>query len=182
MTRIPACSIGIMAYNEEANIGRLLDTLLKEAPGGFFIGEIIVVSSGSTDSTETIVRKFADRDPRVIPLIQKKREGKASAVNCFLARAAGDLLILESADTVPAAGTMTIGAGGGGRPPAGSSSPSTSATTSRATSRGRLSAAAALCKALPPLDDYLYRRPGYPYPAGLINAAHYQIHDRCCFC
>ena len=95
-----------MAYNEEANIGRLLDTLLKETPGGFIIREIIIVSSGSTDGTETIVREYAERDPKVIPLIQKKREGKASAVNLFLARAAGDLLILESADTVPATGAI----------------------------------------------------------------------------
>ena len=49
-------SIGIMAYNEEKNIGNLLKTLLKQNLS--FVKEIIVVNSGSTDKTAKIVKKF----------------------------------------------------------------------------------------------------------------------------
>ncbi|MEZ4516212.1 MAG: glycosyltransferase [Chloroflexota bacterium] len=51
------CSIGIMAYNEEANICRLLDRLLHQRLTTVEIAEIIVAASGCTDRTEDIVRE-----------------------------------------------------------------------------------------------------------------------------
>ena len=51
-------SIGIMAYNEEANIGRLLRSVLGERFTHSYLKEIFVVASGCTDRTEEIVRDF----------------------------------------------------------------------------------------------------------------------------
>ena len=51
-------SIGIMAYNEEANIGRLLQSLLNQILTHGYLSEIIVVASGCTDRTEDIVRHY----------------------------------------------------------------------------------------------------------------------------
>lgn len=96
------CSIGVMAYNEEANIGRLLEALLRQRLSACSIGEIFVVSSGSTDRTDEIIAEYAGRDRRIELLAQKKREGKASAINLFLSRASGDVLVVESGDTIPA--------------------------------------------------------------------------------
>jgi poly-beta-1,6-N-acetyl-D-glucosamine synthase len=84
-------SIGICAYNEEQNLGRLLEALSNKYPF-----EIIVVASGCTDNTIPIAKKY---DCKVIE--QKKREGKASAINLFLEQATGDILVLQSADTLP---------------------------------------------------------------------------------
>ena len=95
------CSIGIMAYNEEANIGRLLQALLDQQTLNCVIKEIIVLVSGCTDNTESIVREFSARDPKIKLLVQPRREGKASAVNLFLRHAQSDILVLESADTIP---------------------------------------------------------------------------------
>jgi cellulose synthase/poly-beta-1,6-N-acetylglucosamine synthase-like glycosyltransferase len=95
------CSIGVMAYNEEANIGRLLQALLDQQTFHCVIKEIIVLASGCTDNTESIVREFRVRDPRVKLLTQSRREGKASAINLFLRQARADILVLESADTLP---------------------------------------------------------------------------------
>jgi len=100
------CSIGIMAYNEEANIGRLLQALLDQQISNCVIKEIIVVASGCTDNTESIVREFSAQDQRIQLLVQPRRKGKASAVNLFLRHAQSDILVLESADTVP--GPTTI--------------------------------------------------------------------------
>ena len=93
-------SIGIMAYNEGANIGRLLDSLLAQRNTICSIDEICVVASGCTDDTETVVDKYTHIDNRVKLLIQKEREGKASAINSFLSMANGNILILAGADTV----------------------------------------------------------------------------------
>lgn len=95
------CSVGVMAYNEEANIGHLLAALLDQETHLCRITEIIVLASGCTDGTEAIVQSFAERDERVKLIVQPTREGKASAINLFLRHARSDIVVLESADTVP---------------------------------------------------------------------------------
>ncbi|MGQ9600672.1 MAG: glycosyltransferase [Anaerolineae bacterium] len=95
------CSVGITAYNEEANIGRLLQALLDQRLYEVEITEIIVVASGCTDRTEEIVREYMARDPRIQLYVQKQREGKTSAVNVFLTHAQEKICVLESGDTLP---------------------------------------------------------------------------------
>jgi len=99
-------SVGICAYDEQDNIGQLLDALLKQKLSGHKIKEIIVVSSGSTDNTDEVVRGFEKKDGRVKLLTQKVRKGKSSAINFFLRHATGDIIILESADTLPLEDTI----------------------------------------------------------------------------
>lgn len=96
-----ACSVGIMVYNEEANIGRTLQALLDQKTTTCTIKEIIVLASGCTDRTEQIVHEFTLRDPRVKLVTQPRREGKASAVNLFLRQAECDVLVSATGDTVP---------------------------------------------------------------------------------
>lgn len=100
------CSIGVMAYNEEANIGRLLQTLLEQQTDVAMIDEIIVVCSGCTDDTENIVKRFCVRDARVRLVSQPRREGKASAVNLFVSCATSDILISVGGDTLPEADSI----------------------------------------------------------------------------
>jgi cellulose synthase/poly-beta-1,6-N-acetylglucosamine synthase-like glycosyltransferase len=95
-----------MAYNEEANIGRLLEALLIQKTEVASIGEIVVVASGCTDRTEAIARGFAARDPRIRILVQARKEGKASAVNLLMQNTDCEVIILESADTLPQSGTI----------------------------------------------------------------------------
>lgn len=96
------CSIGIMAHNEAANIGRLLETLGAQHAATVSIGEIVVVASGCTDETESIVRAQASRDPRIRLVVQARREGKASAINEFLRQTREKIVVLCSADLLPA--------------------------------------------------------------------------------
>ncbi len=93
-------SVGVMAYNEEKNIAKCLQALENQVVTSGEIEEIIVVSSGSTDRTNEIVREFEKRNPRIKLIVQKMREGKASAINVFLKHARGDICVIESADTV----------------------------------------------------------------------------------
>ncbi len=94
-------SVGVMAHNEEANIGKLLDALLNQHLHEVEISEIIVVASGCTDRTEDIVREYMEKDPRIKLLVQKRREGKTSAINLFLKHAKEDICVIESGDTLP---------------------------------------------------------------------------------
>jgi biofilm PGA synthesis N-glycosyltransferase PgaC len=96
-----ACSVGVMAHNEGVNIGRLLQALMSQRLSGVIISEILVVASGCTDDTEVVVQRWAETDPRVRLIVQRDRQGKASAVNAFLAQAREKILVLTSADLVP---------------------------------------------------------------------------------
>ncbi len=87
-----------MAHNEEANIGQLLQNLLDQDLQIVDLRSVIVVASGCTDNTETIIRQFSERDHRIQLLVQDKREGKASAINLFLGQTDEEVLVLSSAD------------------------------------------------------------------------------------
>jgi len=88
-----------MAYNEEANIGKMLEAVLSQRLRRVKIVEIIVVASGCTDRTEDA---FAKTDRRIRLLVQPRREGKSTAVNLLLRKTTQEVIVLVSADTVPA--------------------------------------------------------------------------------
>ena len=93
---IPSISVVVAAYDEEAVIGRTIESILQsDVP----ISEVVVVDDGSSDATAKVVRDGFGSDPRVI-LLQKENGGKASALNEGIARARGDLLFHIDADTV----------------------------------------------------------------------------------
>jgi poly-beta-1,6-N-acetyl-D-glucosamine synthase len=96
------CSVGIMAYNEEANIAHTIRLVLEQRGPSLRIEEIIIVASGCTDRTVPIVAEIARLEPRVHLCIQEKREGKASAINLFLKQANSRIVVLIGADVIPA--------------------------------------------------------------------------------
>ncbi|MCA9961479.1 MAG: glycosyltransferase [Anaerolineales bacterium] len=105
MNKVP-CTVGIFAHNEEANIGKLLTNMCEQRLQTVEIREIIVVSSGSFDETDSIVREYAAQDPRIKLLVQERREGKASAINLFLRQMTERVLVICSADLQPELDTI----------------------------------------------------------------------------
>jgi len=99
-------SVGITVYNEEKNIPNIVSSLISQKTSLVNILEIIVVSSGSTDRTNELVKEFSDKDKKVKLLIQKTREGKASAINLFLKKMKGEIAVIESGDTIPREDTV----------------------------------------------------------------------------
>ncbi|MCL4430218.1 MAG: glycosyltransferase [Chloroflexi bacterium] len=99
-------TVGICAFNEEKNIGTLLNNVLyeQELPVN---SEVLVVCSGCTDTTTDIVQKFAAKDSRLKVNIEDKRSGKASAINYILSNATGDVILFVSADTLPKKGSFS---------------------------------------------------------------------------
>lgn len=93
----PSVSFIIAAYNEEASIAaKLRNTLALDYPKDRL--EIIVVSDGSSDRTEEIVRtQFAGR---VTLLALGGRHGKTIAQNRAVEAAQGDVLFFSDATTV----------------------------------------------------------------------------------
>jgi poly-beta-1,6-N-acetyl-D-glucosamine synthase len=98
--------VGICAYNEEKNIGSLLNNVLFEQALPVD-SEVLVVCSGCTDNTASIVQEFAEKDSRLKVHVEEKRNGKASAINYILSHATGDVIIFISADTLPKKGSFS---------------------------------------------------------------------------
>src|SRR3989344_291581 len=94
-------SICLPAYNEGDTIGKLLDKLLKQRTEAIKINKIIVVSSASTDNTDEVVRRFQKQDERIVLIREKTRNGKATAINCFLKHTSDPIVVLQSTDTIP---------------------------------------------------------------------------------
>lgn len=94
-------SICVPAYNEGKNISLILEALTSQVTDRVQINKIVVVSSGSTDSTEDLVTQFMRTDKRVFLIRQQKRAGKASAINAFLKIIDDPVVVIESADTIP---------------------------------------------------------------------------------
>ena len=100
----PRVTAAVCAYNEAANVGRLLRVLLER--DGDLLDEVVVVSSGSTDGTDEIVRAAAGKWPKVRLITEERRRGKARAVNLALGQASGGLVLLIDADCLPAEGAL----------------------------------------------------------------------------
>ncbi|MGI5965122.1 MAG: glycosyltransferase [Candidatus Methanomethylophilaceae archaeon] len=99
MNSVPV-TVGICAYNEEGNIERSIRSVYEQKTETAEIKEVIVISSGSTDRTDEIVRSLLPeyRNLRFIP--QEKREGKNSAVNLLLDSKNTEIIVLLNADNV----------------------------------------------------------------------------------
>ena len=94
---LPQISVLIAAYNEEAGIEKKLrQTLELEYPSDKI--EVIVLSDGSTDRTDEIVKGFGD--PRVRLLRTPERKGKTNAQNYGARAAQGEVLIFSDATTI----------------------------------------------------------------------------------
>src|SRR5260370_14877342 len=69
------CSVGVMAYNEQANIAAALDSILRQEPAAGRVAELIVVASGCEDRTAAIVADVGRTDRRGGPLAEERRRG-----------------------------------------------------------------------------------------------------------
>src|SRR5271170_6685073 len=93
---VPNVSVGIAAYNAEANIGAILRAVLAQSQAAVTISEIIVHSDCSTDRTVAVAREGAD--PRLKIVDQPDRRGFAASVVSMLEMFSGDALVLLNDD------------------------------------------------------------------------------------
>jgi len=95
----PTIAIGVMAHNEEANIARLLDSILEQSALDR-IARVMVVASGCTDRTCEIVESFCRRDGRIELVVENERGGKVLAINAFMTSSPEPILAVSGADMI----------------------------------------------------------------------------------
>ena len=92
------CDIGIAAYNEDKDIGRLLQSILSQNLHYVNINNIYIATSGCTDRTNEIVKEFFKKDSRIKLITQKQRQGKFSAINLIMSHIKSEIAVLCSGD------------------------------------------------------------------------------------
>ncbi len=97
--RIPV-TLGICAYNEENNIERTIRSIFRQKCMVAEVEDVLVVSSGSTDGTNGIVRRLSEEFPQVRLIEQVRREGKNSAINLLFENKKTEVMVFLNADNV----------------------------------------------------------------------------------
>lgn len=91
-------SIIIPVYNGHDFLERCLDSVINQIYKNI---EIIIVDDASTDDTKEIIKKYSEKDKRIIPFYQSKNKGVSAARNTGLKAATGDYIVfLDSDDTI----------------------------------------------------------------------------------
>jgi cellulose synthase/poly-beta-1,6-N-acetylglucosamine synthase-like glycosyltransferase len=91
-------TVGIPAYNEEANIANLLKSILAQKQDNYKLEKIIVISDGSTDSTVNKAKSI--KSIRLDVLDEKKQKGKSYRLNQMFKLNKSDILVLLDADSL----------------------------------------------------------------------------------
>lgn len=93
-------TIGIPAYNEEANIGNLLDSIIRQDANGYLLEQIVVLGDGCSDKTEEIVKNYAKKYDFIKPDFDGRRLGKLERLNKLFAYSNSDITVSLDADVL----------------------------------------------------------------------------------
>jgi cellulose synthase/poly-beta-1,6-N-acetylglucosamine synthase-like glycosyltransferase len=102
----PSITVVISVFNEEREIERtVVNKLLQDYPSDRL--EVIVVSDGSTDRTDDIVRSLVDRNGGRLKLFrQEPRQGKTQALNMALRHTSAEIVVFADANSIYAPGAI----------------------------------------------------------------------------
>lgn len=92
---LPSMSVVMAVYNEEKNIKNILTKLIEQSKR-HNVEEIVVVSSGSDDKTNQIIKSI--KSQLLVTLKEEERNGKVSALKKAAPLANGDNVLLIDGD------------------------------------------------------------------------------------
>lgn len=98
----PELSVCVVSWNDAPHLERLLPALTAAA--GRLAIEVIVVDNGSTDATAAVLRGH----PEVVVIRNRNNRGITRARNQAVLLAAGRIILMLDADTVPHPGSIEV--------------------------------------------------------------------------
>ncbi|MDD2807154.1 MAG: glycosyltransferase [Patescibacteria group bacterium] len=100
MNKKLSVTIGIPAYNEEANIEQVLKSILTQKETFCEIKKIIVLSDGSSDKTNEIVVRMSHQNSKISLEVTNERKGKAYQLNKLYSLCDSNISLQFDADIV----------------------------------------------------------------------------------
>jgi len=97
---MPTLSILIPAYNEGRTIHHILNKVKEVNLIGGYTKEVIIVNDCSKDNTEEAIQSYIQQNPELIINYFKHEvnKGKGAAIHTAIAKATGDVCIVQDAD------------------------------------------------------------------------------------
>lgn len=83
----------VIAYNEEENISKCIDSLLTQSITNF---NLVLINDGSNDKTHEIIKRY--KDSRIIYVQSKNRKGYSLARNIGVKKSDSDIIFFIDAD------------------------------------------------------------------------------------
>ncbi|MFC1520834.1 glycosyltransferase family 2 protein [Elusimicrobiota bacterium] len=94
-TNLPEVTIAVCAFNEAANVGRVLTELLSLKINK----EIMIIDDASTDATPQIIKSMADKSNGLIKIFKhEKRKGKGAGIITAIKHSSGRYFCIQDAD------------------------------------------------------------------------------------
>ena len=88
-------SVIIPAYNCEKYISRAIESVINQVYKNI---EIIIIDDASTDNTKNIIKKYAEKDNRIIPFYSTINKGVSASRNIGLKACTGDYIMFIDSD------------------------------------------------------------------------------------
>jgi glycosyltransferase involved in cell wall biosynthesis len=92
--KMPLISVVIPVYNTEKYLSKCLDSIVNQRVNDI---EIICVNDGSSDGSLSILREYAERDPRIV-ILDQENQGQAIARNAGLRISKGKYVSFVDSD------------------------------------------------------------------------------------
>lgn len=87
---MPYASVAMAVRNEEAFLEEAISSVLTQTYGDF---ELLILDDASMDRSAEIIRTFAGKDARVVPLANERHLGLTKCLNRLLHEARGEIII-----------------------------------------------------------------------------------------
>ena len=95
--KAPLISVIMPAYNAEKYIGEAIESILNQTLKDF---ELIIVNDASTDSTGNIIKSYAEKDSRIVVLVNENNLNIAGSLNRGISVAKGTFIARMDADDI----------------------------------------------------------------------------------
>lgn len=89
----PDLSLLVPLFNEEENLGALLEAIASAAASMGKPYEVVLVDDGSTDATPRLLKEAARKDPHLRAVLLRRNFGQTAALAAAIAHARGPILV-----------------------------------------------------------------------------------------
>ena len=93
----PFLSVVMPVHNRDQYLAQCLDSILNQTYSFF---ELILIDDGSTDKTAKIIKKYMEKDKRIILISLPTNGGISDAINIGIKEAKADIIVRVDSDDI----------------------------------------------------------------------------------
>jgi glycosyltransferase involved in cell wall biosynthesis len=100
----PLVSVVITSYNRANLVGESIESVQAQDYPNV---QMVVTDDGSTDNSQDVIRSYASKDPRIVPVFAQHNQGLSANENAGLEACTGEFIAILSGDDLMLPGKLT---------------------------------------------------------------------------